>query len=156
MNIFTLTTKKNIITLFILFICCSCYQDVIDIDLSEIEQKIVIEGTITNQPGPHTVKISKTASIYQESSFPKVSGAKVIIYDDSGNIETLSEKEAGVYQTSLLQGVPGRNYTLSVIAEGKEYLATSKMPVPLDFYSIDCEPNQHPVYELSCSFYDRF
>ena len=150
------SAKINLSVIFILIFCCSCYQDVVDINLSELDQQIVIEGSITNQPGPNTVKISKTASIYEPGSFPKVSGAYVVIYDDSDNFEILNEIEAGVYQTSSLQGVPGRTYTLQVVSEGKEYTAISKMPVPIDFYSVVCEPSQNQTYyDLLYSFYDH-
>lgn len=148
--------KINLSLIFIIIFCCSCYQDVIDINLSELDQQIVIEGSITNQPGPYTVKISKTASIYEPGSFPKVSGAYVVIYDDRDNFEILNEIEAGVYLTSSLQGVPGRTYTLQVVTEGREYIAISKMPVPIEFNSVVCVPGQNQTYyNLLYSFYDH-
>jgi hypothetical protein len=157
MKYFTIeAAKKNLYIIFILTFCCSCYQDVVDIDLAELDQQIVIEGSITNQPGPYTIKISKTVSIYQPGSIPRVSGANVILYDNSDNFETLNEIEAGIYQTSTIQGVPGRTYTLQVITEGKEYTAISKMPVPVEFHAIVCEPSQNQTYyKLLYSFYDH-
>jgi len=136
MKYFTIEfAKKNLPLIFILIFCCSCYQDVVDINLSELDQQIVIEGSITNQPGPYKIKISKTASLYQPGSIPRVSGANVVIFDDLDNFETLNEIVAGIYQTSSMQGVPGRTYTLQVITEGKEYTAISKMPVPVEFHA---------------------
>ncbi len=157
MKYFTIeSAKKNLTLIFILIFCCSCYQDVVDINLSELDQQIVIEGSITNQPGPYKIKISKTASLYQPGSIPRVSGANVVIFDDLDNFETLNEIEAGIYQTSSMQGVPGRTYTLQVITEGKEYTAISKMPVPVEFHAIDYEPSQnHTYYNLFYSFYDH-
>lgn len=157
MKYFTIeSAKKNLPLIFILIFCCSCYQDVVDINLSELDQQIVIEGSITNQPGPYTIKISKTASLYQPGSIPRVSGANVVIFDDLDNFETLNEIEAGIYQTSSMQGVPGRTYTLQVITEGKEYTAISKMPVPVEFHAIDYEPSQNQTYyNLFYSFYDH-
>jgi hypothetical protein len=150
------SAQKYFAFILIIVFCCSCYQDVVDINLSELDQKVVIEGSITDQPGPYTIKISKTASIYEPELFPRVSGANVVIYDDNDNFETLTEIEAGKYQTSSLQGVPGRTYTLQVIAEGKEYTATSKMPVPIEFSSVVYVPSQNQTYyNLLYAFQDH-
>jgi hypothetical protein len=114
----------------------SCYQDVIDLDFSEFESQIVIEGNITDQPGPYTVNISRTASHNRTDRFPLVAGAEVIISDDAGNAETLREEKAGCYRTREFEGVPGRTYSLFVEVEGEEYSATCKMPEPMQLDSV--------------------
>jgi len=126
---------KKIISVLILFIFYSC-EKVIDIDLKNSEPKIVIDGTITDQPGPYTVKISKTGDYYKPGTFPAVAGAEVTISDNAGNSEILSEVTEGFYQTSTIQGVPGRTYSLKVIAEGKEYTAVSTMPEAIEIDSL--------------------
>ena len=114
----------------------ACYQDVIELDFSEFESQIVVVGSITDQPGPYTVNISKTKSHNNRQRFPVVVGAEVIISDDAGNSETLSEEKAGCYRTASLQGVPGRTYTLFVEVDGESYTAVSKMPEPMVFDSV--------------------
>ena len=116
----------------------SC-EKVIDIDLSGAEPKIVIDGTITDQPGPYTVKISKTGDYFKPSTFPAVTGASVTISDDTGNSETLTEVADGIYQTSSIQGISGRTYTLKVIAEGEEYTGTSTMQEAIEIDSLSCK-----------------
>jgi hypothetical protein len=151
-------TKKHVILIFLsVVVCTSCFQDVIDIDLSEIDKQIVIQGNVTDQAIPCRVLISKTASIYNASSVQKVSGAIVTISDDTGNSENLNETSPGVYQTNQLQGDPGRTYTLNVIAEGRQYTASSKMPSPIELDSISCEQESpsSTAYKLSCYFTDQ-
>jgi hypothetical protein len=96
----------------------------------------VIEANITDQPGPYTVTITKTVNFSDPNIFPAVTGAFVVMNDDAGNIDTLTETSPGVYSTSTMQGVPGRTYTLHVTAENKTYTAQSTMPVAVSLDSL--------------------
>ena len=107
----------------------SC-QKVIDIDLNSAAPQIVIEGSISDQPGPYTVKITKTVNFSETNIFPAVSGAAVTVSDDAGNSETLAETSSGIYTGNNLQGIPGRTYYLSVTADGKNYSSASTMAYP--------------------------
>jgi hypothetical protein len=110
----------------------SACEKVIDIDLNSSEPKVVIEGSITDQPGPYTIRISKTVNFDEPNTFPAVSGAMVQISDDAGNYETLTETATpGIYSTNTIQGVPGRTYTLTVAIAGNTYSAVSTMPQPV-------------------------
>lgn len=128
----------------ITFICVSCYQDVMDIDLSQIDKQIVIEGVITNRPATCIVKISETSSIYRTESARKISDAIVTVSDDQGKTVSLSETEPGIYRNNSVIGDPGTVYTMEVQVNGKVYTAFSKMPVPLELDSI--------VYNLIYSY----
>lgn len=118
----------------------SC-QKVIDVDLNSKDPQIVIECNITDQPGPYVVSVTKTVNFSESNSFPGVSGATVTISDDLGNSETLAEYGPGLYQTSTLQGIPGRTYTLTVVSEGNTYTAQSTMPASITLDSLLLEPN---------------
>ncbi len=127
---------RSFFSALLIFLAASCYQDVIDLDFSEFGSQIVIEGIITDQPGPYTVNISRTASHNNTDRFPLVSGAEVIISDDVGNSEMLRQVKAGLYRTQTLQGVPGRTYYLYVQVEVEEYTAECFMPEAMEFDSI--------------------
>lgn len=156
---FLLLLNLFIALLLVLFSAC---EDVIDIDLKDVEPQIVIEGTVTDQPGSCTVKISKTGDYFELSTFPAVSGAVVKITDDAGNSEILQETETGIYMSDSLQGIPGRTYTLTVIAEGKDYTATSIMPQALQLDSLSYKyqsggglgQDEKEGYMLHCHFTD--
>jgi len=111
----------------LLAIFSSCSEEVITVDLKDAAPKIVIEGILTDQGEPCTVKISKSGDFYKPGTFPSVSGATVILLDSEGNLETLAEKEPGLYRGNSLTGVEGRTYTLTVEAEGKIYDAVSTL-----------------------------
>lgn len=137
----------------------SCHREVIDIDLKGMGSQIVIEGTITDKPGPYRVKvkISKTGDYFEPDVFPAISGANVVVSDDAGNSAVLQEIEVGIYSTNSLRGIPGRTYTLKVTIDRKEYTANSTMPKAIELNSIRCvkESENNPIYYLSCNFTDR-
>ncbi|MFA5818064.1 MAG: DUF4249 domain-containing protein [Bacteroidales bacterium] len=113
--------------LIITLILSSCTK-VIDIDLNSASPQLVIEGNISDLPGPYSVRLSKTVNFNKTNLFPPASGAIVKISDNTGNSEILTETSPGLYSTSLIQGTPGRTYTLTVTYEEKIYEATSTMP----------------------------
>ena len=121
--------KFNIIAiLFIITVFSSC-QKVININLNSTMSRYVITGNITNQAAPYTVSLTKTIDVSQDNIFPGVTGAKVVITDVTmGIIDTLKDMGAGVYQTSLINGVIGHKYNLYINASNNVFVATSTMP----------------------------
>lgn len=113
----------------------SC-EDIIDLDLKTAESKLVIEGNIYNHSGPYTVRLSKTVGFNEPSIYPTVSGALVIIADNHGIIDTLTETSAGIYKTSKIEGIIGYTYYLTVVAEGNEHLAQSTMHQSVEIDSL--------------------
>lgn len=73
---------------------------------------LVVDGLITDQPGPYTVKIAKSSSLDGEGS--NVSGVVVSIEERDGETETLTEIGDGVYETRALQGKTGKSYRLNL------------------------------------------
>ena len=116
----------------------SC-EKVVDIDLNSSSSRIVIEGSISDQAGPYFVTLSQTINFDQPNAFPTVTGAQIGISDNLGNSELLTETSPGTYRTSSIQGVPGRTYTLDVIVDGKEYVATSTMSSPVNIDSLNVQ-----------------
>lgn len=119
----------------------SCEKEV-DINLNDVSPAIVIEGIITDQPGPYSVAISKTVNFSASNIFPPVTGATVQITDVTSSLtETLTETSPGVYTTNILQGISGHTYQLYVSAEGEIYTASSTMPAKVPLDSITFERN---------------
>jgi hypothetical protein len=114
--------------IFIAWFLSGC-QQVVSIDLNTANPRVVVEGNIKDQPGPYSVFLSMTGSYFDTTLVdPPISHAQVLISDDAGNRDTLKEMISGTYQSSKLMGVSGRTYTLSVIANGKDYMAITTMP----------------------------
>ncbi|NOT75638.1 MAG: DUF4249 domain-containing protein [Cyclobacteriaceae bacterium] len=107
---------------------------------------LVVDGWVTDQPGPYIIKLSRTIP-YNNSAPVKVysvpeRGASVTIEDDLGNISLLTETtEAGSYATSGLTGVVGRSYQLKFqTSTGKKYASTiEKMPANPGLSAIKAE-----------------
>jgi hypothetical protein len=132
---------KWYVLLSMLFLSCT---KVISVNLNDASPNIVIEGSVSNQPGPYQVQITKTVNFSASNVFPPVSGATVMITDSlTGEIDSLIETSAGTYTTqNLLLGLPGHSYQLFVSTNGQIYTASSTMPGPvlfdsLTFYSRD-------------------
>jgi hypothetical protein len=87
------------------------------------QEILVVDGLITDQPGPYSIKISRTQSLNNQlDNTNHETGASVTIYDDQGNSELLKETVAGTYQTKIFTGVIGRTYHLELSTkEGYKY-----------------------------------
>src|SRR6187551_2496352 len=103
--------NKYIITILATVMIASCEKE-ISIDLNSSSPQIVIEGNISDEPGPYTVKISKTVNFSEANVFPPVTGALVVISDNTGVIDTLTETLPGSYLTNTITGTQGNTYTL--------------------------------------------
>jgi hypothetical protein len=129
--------NKNLIESILLisiFIFSSCIEQFKpELNTSDQKSQLVVEGTITDQPGPFKVRLTKSSSVYAEQDiirFDPVTGATVHITDDKGNDFQLYQGVKGWYQTadSCLQGVPGNTYTLHVTDEdGNKYESTPEL-----------------------------
>ncbi len=97
--------------------------DPFDPNVPESDQSfVVVDGIVTDQPGPYTVKISRSTSLNGDSD--KVTGAQVSIEVQNGGTETLIETRDGVYETSTLQGEIGKSYRLNINTGGQTYQST--------------------------------
>ena len=146
--------KSLIIFAALVLIQVSCYRDVIDLDLDGIRSQVVIEGTITDQLGSYIVRISKPVDFSRAGELLPISGAEVMIADDTGNSVILREGNNGYYPTQSLQGFPGKTYYLNVSIEGEKYTAISRMPEAIELDSIEISPIYGTVNDISCYFTD--
>lgn len=114
-------------------IISSCTK-VINVDLNSASPNIVVDAEITDRPGPYNVNLSRTINFSEDNVFPPLTGALVVVSDDAGNSEKFVETSPGNYTSSHLQGTIGRMYSILITANGKNYNASSRMPmgVPLD------------------------
>jgi hypothetical protein len=126
--------SKKIPYVLILCIGSLACTKVVRLDLRNAPAQYVIEGNITDQPGPYLVRIFQTTAFYDSNSFKGVTGATVQISDDHGNKELLVDNGGGNYYTRHLQGLSGNIYMLKVRIGKDTFSATSTMPqlVPLD------------------------
>mgnify|MGYP006296006533 CR=1 FL=1 len=131
----------------ILFI--SACEEQINITQKQFDEALVVDGTITNDPGPYTVKISYTSKV-NNSEFRPYSGCVVTIFEQSGESEILSEVEPGVYKTAEngIQGEVGKSYSIDIqTPDGKTYISDYqeiKAPVGIDSVYAKLEFEENP------------
>ncbi len=132
----------RVVLLFVFILISAGCEKVINVDLNEAAPRIVIEGLIDDGPGPYYVKVSMSGSYFGETDLPGVSGAIVVISDNTGITDTLPERSPGVYQTIRTRGVPGRTYTLMVNTGNITYTGQSSMPVHINIDSLSLVTTQ--------------
>ncbi len=133
---------------YIFLIILGC-QEPIELDFQSDDEYLVIDGFITDDFGPHTIKISKSQPFTNDEIviFEKVQNAAVTITDDLGNVTNLTMSAPGSYLTSgFFIGQIGRSYTLSVDVNGETYESTPQLiPAKSSFGSVYFEQGQREV-----------
>lgn len=117
---------------FLVLLLDACVERV-DVEEVIITPGLVVDGLITDRPGPHVVRLFRSSKPNSDMEWVDyVKGATVSITDDQGNKEVLVETANGFYSTSAAyQGVIGRSYQLSIrTAEGKEYQSSPQRMEP--------------------------
>ena len=149
--------RITVLAAFVVLVHTSCSEK-IDLKLKDSEPRIVIEGWLSDKPGPYFVGVTKSRLYSENNQFEGVPAATVIISDDAGNRDTLIEATlAGLYQTSFIQGTVGRTYRLDVTVEGTTYTSLCKMNPPVDIDSVVVTPetNFQGETELEAELYIR-
>jgi hypothetical protein len=110
---------------------------VIQVNINNAASEIVINGEVTDQPGPYLVSVTRSVDYSADNIFPAVSGAIVTINNNSGFTDSLTEISPGTYSSHTgWQGIPGHTYTLTVKTDNILYTASSTMPEPVNLDSI--------------------
>jgi len=102
--------------------------------LNSNEMIPVIEGSVSNGPGPFPIYLSWASPFGKRLNRP-ISGAWIMLSDNFGLSEILAENAPGVYVTSS-NGIP--------IIEGRSYQLTVKLPNGDIFESEPQELQYHP------------
>ncbi|WPR70368.1 DUF4249 domain-containing protein [Flavobacterium sp. NG2] len=128
------------ILLFIFFTCLTSCEEVVNVNLSTAEPKLVVDATINWNKGTtgnvQTIKLTTTTGYYQ-SEIPKVSGAIVFIKNSSNQVFNFTEdinSSGNSGQYKCVDFIPQLNetYTLTVSYGGQSYSATEKLlPSPV-------------------------
>ena len=122
------------ILLIILTLIYGCI-DPIELDISEELRILVVEGYISTGPGPHRIKLSKSAK-YGDVFHGVIRNevrADVWIRDNDGNVTILKEEGAGIYVTPVdWRAELNKSYTLNIITnDGTHYTSLPETVVPV-------------------------
>lgn len=122
---------------------------------------LVVDGSLTDGPGPHEVRITRAAAFEQsgEGAIRGVPGAVVTITDETtGRRVRLAETSpTGTYRTAVgeLAGTPGHAYRLQVtLSDGtviRSETETMPPPVPIDSARAVFVSEPSPGFEVRVS-----
>ncbi len=105
------------------FVTLGACIDPLEVRLTPAEPALVVDGLISDQPGPYTVKLFYASRLDTTSikMVRYVHGASVWIEDSEGSAEKLTETSTGIYQTSAtgLRGQIGQTYHLRIVTPQK-------------------------------------
>lgn len=104
-------------TTFILILVSAGCVDRINFDLGPASSPLVVNGYITDEPGPYTVEVSRAIeSDDRQSVKNRISVKRIILLDNQGFSEQLMEISTGIYQTSPqgIRGKVGNAYSLKI------------------------------------------
>ncbi|CAN5436272.1 hypothetical protein BH09BAC3_BH09BAC3_07480 [soil metagenome] len=124
----------NKLFVLLMILCSAGCVAPISLDYPGAGGALVVDGWITNRPGPYIIKLSRSVP-YDNSKSLKVysipeRSVKVSIVDDLGNIEILTEMStAGSYKTNTLSGVVGRKYQLKIETKTGKYSSVPEQMV---------------------------
>lgn len=130
-------------------------------ELDKYENVLVVDGMITNEPGPYTIQLSVSAPLDSAELIP-YPDCQLVILDNLGNSESLTETEPGVYISSAgsLRGVIGRKYQLQIHSPDGEYYASTfeelKEPVDLAAVYAEIEYRQDENYDYDLVGYQFY
>jgi hypothetical protein len=145
--------KRILISLFcLIFLLHSCREEYFA-DIDKYEDILVVDGTITNQPGPYEIRLSKSSPINRPELKP-FAGAQVTVLDNLGNEEIFTEVSPGIHvsEEDGMQGVVGRKYKV-VIATAADDVYESDFQVLQDptgigdvYAEIESKNSSDPFY----------
>ena len=144
--------RTKIIFFFMFGIIClytSCIQSFTP-EVEKYEELLVVDGGITDAPGPYTIKLSKSTRTQELSKFIPYPGCKVVVEDDIGNEVIFYEHARGIYQTdsSAMKGIPGRKYKLHISTpDGEDYESVEETllkPIAIQSVYAELQHKSHP------------
>jgi hypothetical protein len=111
-------------------------------ELDEFDPVLVVDGAITDLPGPYTIQLSFSSGIFA-SDQQAVENAVVKIIEEGGEEETLTEGQAGYYSTAEngIQGTAGKSYKISIqLQDGTQYESNfQEMPATIAIESVGAD-----------------
>lgn len=107
--------KLKIILIVLIFSNLVGCKDEFLLDTFTFDAAMVVDGTITDEQGPYTIRISKATMVNNNERDP-YKDCTVTIFDNEGNSEICNETEPGVYKSlsNIINGEVGNSYYLTI------------------------------------------
>jgi hypothetical protein len=150
--------RNNYFFIFFLIFMVACVTPYYP-NITKYENLLVVDGQLTNLPGPYKVKLSRTFKYSGDNEAlgagvqpaEPVTGAQVRIIDNTGLEVQLKEINRGEYRTvdTTFCGIPGKSYKLQIKMNDQVYesdFETLKIPTPIDkvYWEYKLQDNEGP------------
>ncbi|MEO1260055.1 MAG: DUF4249 domain-containing protein [Bacteroidota bacterium] len=104
--------------------------DELNVETPDAQRLLVVEGFIDTNPGPHRIKLSRSAKYGSilDDAIQNETNATVWVRDEEGDQVFLSESTDGLYETPTnFSAEVGKKYTLNItLNSGERYISTSE------------------------------
>lgn len=135
----------NFLLLSVFLILFSC-QKVIDLDVNDIEQKLVIDAEFIASEDLVRVKLSKTKDVFSGEDFPLVSGAQAEIIDEAGVSTSLTDLGDGIYELTGYTPTYNTQYTMRITHEGEIYESSDVLVTPVVLDTLTAEFEEESLF----------
>ena len=117
--------KKLLYIFGFILIFISC-EDVIEVDLTEAEERLVVEANLLKIKGVSNenqfIRLTKTRGFFEEE-LTSVNNAEVIVTGDNGEIYEFVHDSSGFYTTTEFEANLMQKYYLNIEVDGEIYSA---------------------------------
>jgi hypothetical protein len=110
-------------TLMVLILCVSCEEQSNLFEPGNDSTILIVEGILSNEKRNHIIKLSHPHATQNENPRPATGAIVTIAVDNLTYSATESPAGSGNYLTEEFTAVFGKVYTLSILYNGKEYIA---------------------------------
>jgi hypothetical protein len=142
---------KNFLILLVSFFIVSCQED-IEIKLpSNGNQRIVVEGRITNEFKEHPIRISQSGNYFSTDTIePALINNVQLVENGTGKIYSVnkSDTSANWYFTDALKGKVGETYSLKFTYKSQDFEAKSLLDTVATMDSISYEYQYIAYYKV--------
>lgn len=140
------------VLLFISVVLMSCTEN-ITVKLIGTNSQIVVKASLPESAFA-SVKLTKTVDFNKLNEFPGISGAVVRLKDENGVTEILTEKTPGHYVSSVMKGVPGLKYELTIEKDALLIYSEDLMPKPVKINSLRVREFEVPTGPIADDIVD--
>lgn len=153
-------TVRPGVFLLILLSLLSCIDEYWP-ETTSYENLLVVDGRITNGPGPFTVSLSISSRVNSPQIIP-YSDCQVSVMDNSGESIEFSQVSPGVYRSAGNgeKGIVGRSYKISIQSPAGNYYESDfeelHSPATIDSVYPILESKTDPNYDYELSGYQFY
>ncbi len=124
--------SANYIAFLLICLSLAACETVIDTKLETGQIQLSVDGTLTDQPGTQTIRLTQTAAYFNNGPAPAALGATVTVADNANRVYSFTDPDNdGNYTWTPgpkdTLGRIGNTYGLLIQYEGSTYVSRSKM-----------------------------